>query len=39
VNFKDIYTIIEFLGILNDESYNKTTPKKVPSELKAGGNI
>lgn len=39
VNFKDISAIVEFLGTLNDESYDKTIPKNVPSGLKAGGNI
>ncbi|HLO43134.1 MAG TPA: cytochrome c peroxidase [Leadbetterella sp.] len=39
VDFKDISAIIEFLGTLNDESYDKTIPKKVPSGLKVGGNI
>lgn len=39
VDFKDISAIVEFLGTLNDESYDKTIPKKVPSGLKVGGNI
>ncbi|MCP9756295.1 cytochrome-c peroxidase [Lacihabitans sp. CCS-44] len=39
VNFKDISAIVEFLGTLNDESYDKTIPKKVPSGLKVGGSI
>lgn len=39
VDFKNISAIIEFLGTLNDESYDKTIPKKVPSGLKVGGEI
>lgn len=39
VDFKDISAIVEFLGTLNDESYDKTIPKKVPSGLKVGGDI
>ncbi len=39
VDFKDISAIIEFLGTLNDESYGKTIPDKVPSGLRVGGEI
>jgi cytochrome c peroxidase len=39
VDFKDISLIVEFLGALNDEAYDKTIPLKVPSKLKVGGNI
>ena len=39
VDFKDISAITEFLGTLNDESYDKTIPKKVPSGLRVGGDI
>ncbi len=39
VEFKDISAIVEFLGTLNDDSYDKTIPKKVPSGLKVGGDI
>ena len=39
VEFKDISLILEFLGTLNDETYDKTIPSKVPSKLKVGGNI
>lgn len=39
VKFQDISAIVEFLGTLNDESYDKSIPKKVPSGLKVGGEI
>jgi cytochrome c peroxidase len=39
VDFKDIPSIIEFLNTLNDEEYDRSIPKKVPSGLKVGGNI
>lgn len=39
VNFRDISSIIEFLGTLNDEKYDKSIPSSVPSRLKVGGNI
>lgn len=39
VNFKDISAIIEFLGTLNDDKFDKNIPTKVPSGLKVGGNI
>jgi cytochrome c peroxidase len=31
--------IIEFLEALNDDSFDKTIPKRVPSGLSPGGNI
>ncbi|MCU0354063.1 MAG: cytochrome-c peroxidase [Cytophagales bacterium] len=39
VNFKDISLIIEFLNSLNDTKFDRKIPEKVPSGLKAGGNI
>ncbi len=39
VDFKDISSILEFLGTLNDESYDKSIPKMVPSGLQVGGNL
>ena len=39
VDFKDISLIVEFLSALNDETYDKSIPPKVPSKLKVGGNI
>ncbi len=39
VNFKDIPAIIEFLNTLNDDNYDKSMPKSVPSGLPVGGNI
>jgi cytochrome c peroxidase len=39
VNFKDISVIIEFLNTLNDDNYDKSIPKSVPSGLPVGGNI
>lgn len=39
VNFKDISAIIEFLGTLNDDKFDRSIPTKVPSGLKVGGNI
>ncbi len=37
VNFKDISRIIEFMNVLNDDSFEKTTPERVPSGLPPGG--
>ncbi len=37
VNFKDISRIVEFINVLNDESFDRTTPPKVPSGLPPGG--
>ncbi|MFC0183303.1 cytochrome c peroxidase [Pseudarcicella hirudinis] len=37
VNFKDISSIIEFLNTLNDDSFDKTMPVKVPSGLPVKG--
>lgn len=37
VNFKDISRIVEFLNVLNDESFDRTTPGRVPSGLPPGG--
>lgn len=39
VDFKDIALIEEFLNTLNDNSYDKTMPHRVPSGLKVGGDI
>lgn len=39
VDFKDISSILQFLNTLNDENYDKTMPKTVPSGLPVGGNI
>lgn len=39
VDFKDISLIIEFLGTLNDDKFDRTIPTRVPSKLKVGGNI
>ncbi len=36
---KDMALIISFLNTLNDDSFDKTVPKKVPSGLHVGGNI
>jgi cytochrome c peroxidase len=33
------YAIIAFLGALNDDSFDKTTPSRVPSGLTPGGRI
>ncbi len=37
VNFKDISRIIEFMNVLNDDSFDRTTPERVPSGLPPGG--
>lgn len=39
VEFRDISRIIEFLNTLNDPSYDKKIPEKVPSGLPVGGLI
>jgi cytochrome c peroxidase len=39
VEFRDISSILEFLSTLNDESFDKSIPSGVPSNLKVGGDI
>jgi cytochrome c peroxidase len=39
VDFKDISLIVEFLNTLNDEQFDRTIPKRVPSGLRVGGNL
>ncbi|GAB2792581.1 cytochrome-c peroxidase [Rhabdobacter roseus] len=39
VNFRDISRIVEFLGTLNDDNFDKTVPDRVPSGLKVRGNV
>lgn len=39
VNFRDISIIVEFLNTLNDEHFDRTVPRSVPSGLKVGGNL
>lgn len=39
VDFRDIPSIVEFLNTLNDDKFDRTIPKKVPSGLQVGGNI
>ncbi len=39
VSFKDISNIVEFLNTLNDEGFDRSTPKRVPSGLKVSGNL
>lgn len=36
---KEMGPIISFLNTLNDESFDKTVPERVPSGLSVGGNI
>lgn len=36
---KDMNAIISFLNTLNDDSFDKHIPEKVPSGLHVGGNI
>ncbi|APQ16036.1 cytochrome-c peroxidase [Maribacter hydrothermalis] len=36
---KDMSSIISFLNTLNDDSFDKTIPEKVPSGLEVGGEI
>lgn len=37
VNFRDISRIVEFLNSLNDDSFDKTVPARVPSGLRVSG--
>lgn len=39
VSFKDISNIVEFLNTLNDEGFDRSIPKRVPSGLKVAGNL
>lgn len=39
VDFKDISLIVEFLNTLNDDQFDRTIPKRVPSGLPVGGNL
>ena len=39
LEFRDIQTIIAFLDALNDDSFDKKIPERVPSGLPVGGNI
>ncbi|WP_460635970.1 cytochrome-c peroxidase [Larkinella harenae] len=39
LKFKDISGIVEFLNTLNDDSFDKTVPTRVPSGLKVKGNM
>lgn len=39
VNFRDISRIVEFLNTLNDDSFDKSVPERVPSGLKVKGNL
>jgi cytochrome c peroxidase len=39
IRVKDMSSIISFLNTLNDEDFDKSIPKKLPSELQVGGNI
>lgn len=39
LDFKNINPIIEFLGTLNDDNFDKTIPASVPSGLPVGGRI
>lgn len=39
VDFRDIPLIVEFLGTLNDDKFDRSMPTKVPSGLKVGGEI
>jgi cytochrome c peroxidase len=39
LSVKEMSLIISFLNTLNDESFDKTIPKVVPSGLPVGGNI
>ncbi|GAA4234661.1 cytochrome c peroxidase [Postechiella marina] len=39
IAMKDFGPIISFLNTLNDDNFDKTIPKKVPSGLKVGGDI
>lgn len=39
LSVKEMSLIISFLNTLNDDSFDKTIPEKVPSGLPVGGNI
>ena len=39
LNPEDVPALTAFLGALNDDQYDQTTPAKVPSGLLVGGNI
>lgn len=39
LSVKEMSLIISFLNTLNDENFDKTIPKSVPSGLSVGGNI
>lgn len=39
VDFKNINPIVEFLGTLNDDNFDKKIPASVPSGLPVGGSI
>lgn len=39
VSFKGISNIVEFLNTLNDEGFDRSIPKRVPSGLKVAGNL
>ncbi|WP_247236861.1 cytochrome-c peroxidase [Telluribacter sp. SYSU D00476] len=39
VSFQDISRIVEFLNTLNDDSFDKTVPQRVPSGLPVKGNV
>lgn len=39
VDFKDISLVVEFLNTLNDDQFDRTIPKRVPSGLPVGGNL
>ena len=39
IKVKDMSSIISFLNTLNDEGFDKTVPKNLPSGLQVGGNI
>ncbi len=39
LEFRDISSMVEFLNTLNDDHFDKSIPKHVPSGLKVGGNI
>ncbi|WP_299547106.1 cytochrome c peroxidase [Seonamhaeicola sp.] len=39
LKMKDMSLIISFLNTLNDDTFDKTVPERVPSGLQVGGNI
>lgn len=39
VEFRDISTIIEFLNTLNDDTFDRTIPRRVPSGLPVSGRL